>query len=552
MCLKKRKKSRKATTLRYPNNLQQLASYKEELEVRELQLIEKGLTSNSPHDIVKAQKYIRSIEAKKQNKLKAFSFVPDNDFYNGLGYKRRPTTLTYDIIRQMAKTPQIAAIIQTRIDQAMNYGEFTTDLQKPGWTIVKNVSRFADDKERELSDEDKRNINGLVDWLERGGNDVNEWEGDDWDGFLKKLFRDSWEIDQACFEISWLRRGIPHQYQAVDGGTIRLSDNFDDQYYQEQREQMKGKELMGFLPKYVQIYKSQVRQEFYPWELCMGMRNQVSNVYNNGYATSELEILIQIVTWMLYGMQYNGNFFQQGSNPKGILNFKNNIDASKVEEFKQAWRNTVSGVDNSHKMAVTSGSDLEWISMMSTNKDMEFHTWNEFLTILACTVFRIDISEVGFHIKEAGRIFGQDGQKMRLQHSKQKGLEPFLRYWQGQFDKYLINPLTRGRYKFIYTGIDIVDEEKALDRDIKVLQNGGMTVQDFFMKYSNKELDPVKDILLNQAYLQHKETQMMGGAESNAAVGALAEENPFDKFEENVQKGTDPFDKLLNNYIKTL
>jgi hypothetical protein len=204
-------------------------------------------------------------------------------------------------------------------------------------------------------------------------------------------------------------------------------------------------------------------------------------------------------------------------------------------------------------MAVTSGSELEWISMMSTNKDMEFHTWNEFLTILACTVFRIDLSEVGFHIKEAGRIFGQDGQKQRIAHSKQKGLEPFLRYWQGQIDKYLVNPLTKGEYKFVFTGIDDVDEEKALDRDIKILENGGMNVQDFFLKYSDKELDPIKDILLNQNYLQYQQLQQLGGEESNAAVGDMTgTESPYAKFEQNVQKGNDPFDQLLNNYIKQM
>jgi hypothetical protein len=528
-----------------PNDLGQLTRYRRELETQEMLLIEKALRSDSPQAIIKAQEYIRGLEQKKESTIKSFTAAPEHEFYSGMGYKNRPTSITYDLLRQMAKVPQIAAIIQTRVDQAMNYSQFTTDMQRPGWTIKKKTSRFAEDKDKELTSADKRNIDSMVDWIERGGNDVNEWEGDDWDEFRKKVYRDSWELDQGAFEVSWLRKGIPHQYQAVDGGTIRLAENFEDRQYQEERA------VSGYLPKYVQVWKNQVYREYYPWELCLGMRNTTSNVRNNGYSNSELEILIQVITWMLYGMQYNGNFFQQGSNPKGILNFKGNIDPIKIEEFKQAWRNTLSGVMNSHKMAVTSGSDLEWISMQTNNKDMEFHQWNEFLTVLACTHFRIDPDEVGFHLKGSQGMFGQDGQKERIKHSKEKGLEPFMRYWQTQFDKYMIKPLSGGKYEFVYTGLDPEDEKAVLDRDVTLLEKGGISLQDFFMKYSSRELDTNKDIILNQVALQYKQMDAFGGQESNEAVDEMtgeSEGNPYADYQ-GMEKSDDPFLKAFNSYL---
>ena len=544
------KRNNGVTLTQYPKTLEELQRFKGELAVQETLLIEKALTSNSPHSIVKAQEYIRGIEQKKESNMKAFTFAPEHEFYSGLGFKNRPTTLTYDLLRSMAKVPQLSSIVQTRVDQAMNFNEFSTDMQKPGWTIRKRLGKFAEDKDRELSDTDKRNIENIVNWIEKGGNDVNEWDGEDWDEFRKKLYKDSWELDQGSFEVSWLRKGIPHQYQAVDGGSIRLAENFEDRNYQENRE----KEISGFLPKYVQVWKNQVHREFYPWELCLGMRNTTSNIRNNGYSNSELEILIQVVTWMLHGMQYNGNFFQQGSNPKGILNFKGNIDPMKIEEFKQAWRNTLSGVHNSHKMAVTSGSEMEWINMQLGNKDMEFHQWNEFLTIIACTVFRIDPDEVGFHLfSQKSTPFGQDGQKERLKHSKEKGLEPFLRYWQTQFDKYLVNPLSGGKYEFVFTGLDPEDEEAQLERDIKILEKGGMSIQDFFLKHSQRELDMKKDLLLNQIALQYKQMDMYGSEESNEAVDEMTgegDDNPFNQFED-MEKSEDPYVKAFNSYLET-
>lgn len=537
-------RKRQDSNLILPNSLIDLQRQKRELDAREILLIEKALTSNSPAAIVQAQEYIRGIEAKKESNLKAFTLAPEHEFYSGLGYKHKPTSITYDLLRSMSKTPQINAIIQTRIDQAMNYTEFTTDINKQGWTIQKRVGKFAEDKDKELTSADKREIEGIINFIEKGGNDVNEWEGDDWDEFRKKVFRDSWVLDQGAFETAWLRKGTPHQYQAVDGGSIRLSE----QLYQE-----KDAEMAGYLPKYAQVWKSQVVKEFYPWEMCLGMRNSNSALYSNGYSTSELEILIQIVTWMLYGMQYNGNFFQQGSNAKGILNVKGNVDQGKIEEFKQGWRSTMAGVGNSHKLAVMAGNDVEWINMAMNNKDMEFTKWNEFLTVLSCTVFRIDPDEVGFHLEGSKGMFGQDGQQARLQHSKEKGLEPFLRYWQTQFDKYLVNPLSRGKYQFVYTGIDPDDDNAILKKDIKVLTNGGMSVQDFFMKYSSKELDMKKDILLNQVLLQYKQMDQSGSPESNEAVDQMTGEpggNPYKEYDqENMEKSNDPFLKAFDGYL---
>lgn len=86
----------------------------------------------------------------------------------------------------------------------------------------------------------------------------------------------------------------------------------------------------------------------------------------------------------------------------------------------------MSTVYNSHKIPVVQGIDLEWIDLQQTNRDMEFTEWIKFLMVLVCSVYRMDPSELGFQFQDAARVFGQDGQKERLDHSKQKGLTPLL------------------------------------------------------------------------------------------------------------------------------
>lgn len=544
----------------YPKSLSELNQQKKQLDELELFYIEKALKSNDPQAFIEAKTHIKNIEENKKNNLRSFTYSPVFDYYSGRGYKVKPQGLNNEVLRSMSNTPQVKAIINTRIEQASNFNQFTTDKQKPGWYIQKKRGLF-DEEDQKLSKSEKKEIEGIATFLENGGT-LGKWSFDGWETFTRKLFEDSWSIDQGVFEVAIDRIGRPTEFDVYDGGTFYLAEhniqNKDD------LERLEAHMINGYLPRYAQVFSDKVFREYYPWELCFGIRNCSTNIKLNGYGLSENEVLIQVITWMLNSNQYNGNFFQQGSNPKGILNFKDNVDPSKLDEFKQAWSNTLSGVRNSHKLAAISGGNLEWLNMQLTNRDMEYHKWSEFLTILSCTVFRIDPDEVGFHLEGGNKgNFGQEGQKERIRHSKEKGLEPFMKFWQRKFTKYLIGPLTGGKYEFIYNGLDPEDEEATLKRDIDILQNGGMSVQDFFLKYSDKELDMSKDILLNQVLLQYKQLEQLGNPESNAAVdqGAFAEfedngqnngqnngQSTTNQFE-NKSEESDPFVRSLNHYM---
>jgi hypothetical protein len=248
--------------------------------------------------------------------------------------------------------------------------------------------------------------------------------------------------------------------------------------------------------------------------------------------------MIQVVTYLLYGFQYNGNFFRQGSNPKGILNIKNGASSNALNELKQVWRSTIAGVQNAHRMPVVEGVELEWINMQQTNKDMEFQMWSDFLMMLACAMYSIDPSEIGFNLQKAS-VFGQDGQKQRLEHSQTKGLVPLLKFGQRKMTKMIVERLNPN-YEFIFCGIEQEDKVVALDQDVKKTQNGLVSLEDMFRKYSGRDFDPKKDTLLNSVWLQLKGQNMMGGEESNQAVDEMTGE----------QGNENPFSKGLNDFIE--
>ena len=118
-----------------------------------------------------------------------------------------------------------------------------------------------------------------------------------------------------------------NKFRAVDASLIRFLDSVDPK----QQEALESYRYKGYLPRYCMVWEEMILKNpttkepilYYPWELGFGIRNKSSNIRRNGYGTSELEILVEIITWILWGMQYNGNFFSQGSQPKGFINIKN-------------------------------------------------------------------------------------------------------------------------------------------------------------------------------------------------------------------------------------
>lgn len=505
--------------------------------------LQASLNSNDPNELMKANLYLGELNP-NSGKITSVFFDPNDLSGNGKGFKDSRGILSFETLRKMGDLWIIRAIVNTRIEQIQNFLHFSEDEQKEGFTIRRKKGLFKDRDEEELSEEDKKKIENIVKFLERGGW-TEKWDNvDDLQTFVRKITFDSLTLDQLAFEIVRNRNWELNKFRAVDASMIRFLDSVDPR----QRESLEDYRYKGYLPRYCMVWdelilKNPITKEpilYYPWELGFGIRNKSSNIRRNGYGTSELETLVEIITWILWGMQYNGNFFSQGSQPKGFINVKNtNISNSTLNEFRQAWSQTMKGVQNSHRVPVINGIDLEWIDLQKNNRDMEFNEWLKFLIIISCAVYRMDPTELGFQFKDQAQIFGQDGQKQRLQHSREKGLKPLLIFLQNIITEYLVSELNED-FEFVFTGIEVEDEEAQVKLDKDKLEMGMVAMQDIFKKYSGREFDPENDIILNQVYQTAqatKQQQEMYGAsvpgeseEEGVPMDEEMEENPFDKY----------------------
>ena len=501
--------------------------------------LQAALNSNDAGEIMKANLYLGEIN-RQPTKIQSVFFDPNDISGNGRGFKDSKGVLSFSVLRRMGDIHIVKSIVSTRVEQIMNFMDFSEDEQKEGFTIRKKKSLFSTGDEK-LTNEDKKKISKIVDFLEKGGW-TDKWDNvDSLQEFVSKIMSDSLTLDQLAFEMVRNRMWELQKFRAVDASLIRFLDSVDPR----QREGFEQYRFKGHLPRYCMVWEEMILHNpitkepilYYPWELGFGIRNKTSDVRRNGYGVSELETLVNIITWILWGFEYNALFFSQGSQPKGFINIKNpNISNSTLQEFRQAWTQTMAGVYNSHRTPVINGIDLEWVDLQKlSNRDMEFNEWIKFLIIMTCSVYRIDPSELGFNFKESQQIFGQDGQRERLKHSREKGLKPLLIFLQGVITKYIVSELDEN-YEFAFTGIEVEDEEAQVKLDSEKLSSGMVSMQDIFKKYNGRDFDPEKDIILNQVYQGMKQSEeqnkMFGASQPGQQPEGVPEdeENPFAQY----------------------
>lgn len=543
----------------YSKEIDAINLARERLEAKHQLTIQKALASENPNDIVKASKEYERLKGDSSagNQPHAY-FIDPLQFNSNLGYKDKEYSLSYETLRRMAKTPIINSIIKTRVNQIADFAEPQENKYSTGFVIRKKSKGGL---EQEMSEKDKKIAFAITEFLLRGGSE-NTWERDDFDSFIRKIVNDSLVFDQMTFEVVRNRRGAVNSFIATDASTFRISESlfkkdYDNPYFKkngsyfDNDDEYLGQKINGYYPSYVQIYQSTKVNSFYPWELCFGVRNPSTSVYANGYGCSELEDLINVITSMLWGDEYNRRFFSQGSAPKGMIRVKGSNNENALQQFKQQWQSMISGVMQSWKTPVVD-ADIEWIDLQKNNKDMEYSSWMEYLIKIACAVYSIDPTEIGWDISRSsgGGLF-EGNQEQRLQHSKDKGLYPLLKFLQRKINKYIVESINPD-FEFVFMGLNGMTIVEELDMDIKKLSNFA-TLNEIRQKYEMKPMEN-GDIPLNSIYVQNSQNAaadamtVQNNEQENEGEDQGTQQTLFNDVEEKAQQNT--LLKAFDNFLK--
>ena len=431
-----------------------------------------------------------------------------------LGYKDRPSQLTYGTLKAMAwKTPVLHAVINTRVQQIASFCRPQHDRYQLGFRIKLR------DTEKEPTKIERNWMQEMETLLTRTGVTKHPRGRDNFETFLRKVGWDSLVYDQLTFEIIENKKGEPCEWYAVDSSTMRLADTAST-YMDENMEEA---------VKFVQIYDGQVIAEFNQNELCFGVRNPRTDIRLFGYGVSELEMLVPTVTSLLWGFEYNQRFFSQGTAPKGIINFKGTIPEKSLQQFRRHWYQMCSGVENAWRTPVTVSAELQYVNLQQSSRDMEFNAWIDFLIKIACSMYSMDPAEVNFQYGNVGQkqSLQQANNKEKLTESRERGLRPLLRFIAECINQFIVWPINEA-FEFDFVGLDSMTKEQQAELNMKRVKTT-MTVDEIRAEDDKPPLpDGTGEIILDPVFMQN--VQLKAGAamgeEGGPPGGEMGEGEP--------------------------
>lgn len=517
--------------------------------------LESALRSGDVDAIYKAQNYFQ-LQQRKLGLENRFSLSPEGtkaimiDPYetsNSMGYYAKNTPLSNTMLRAMARTPVLAAIIATRKNQVADFAAPPADKYSNGFVIEKIGVESEDD----LSDSDKRVIEELTNFVINCGNEENKFDNPNFNTFIRLIVDDALTLDAASTEVVPNRGFEPDRFSAVDGATIRYADTFNNQ-------PKEGRlKVNGYYPKYVQVIDGRIRAEFYPWEMCYGIRNPSTNIYSNGYGRSESEDLVTTVTNLVNADKYNGSIFKTGASPKGALMIKKgNINKDAVAQIRRDWNAMLSGAEQNGKTLILDGESVEYVNMHISNKDMEYQQFYELMVKLSCAKFTISPEEIGFTLQGAakgGGLGSKEGGKQEKDYSKDKGLKPLLTFIASWINEYVIGPKTNFKFRFKFTGLDIEsaqEEEERLQKAVALY----MTPDEVRALKKMKPLPngmgkyPLNPIIAQQLMGQQQSQQAQDEQDQAKSDEQFNNTSPFIEDEKEEES---PLEKSFNEYFES-
>lgn len=410
-------------------------------------------------------------------------FIASGGYYE----KQAVGAINFALVKRLPnQLSLLSAIINTRCQQVSSFSQPFRSDKSLGY-VVKHK-----DPAHETSKSELKRIKQIEEFIQNCGvgtkNPRSARKRDSFNTFLKKIVRDSLLYDQCAFEVIPTRAGDPFEFVAVDGSTVRLavasaeytsktqnsSLNQDFLFFDSRSlfNRPKPRDLED--PAYVQLLDGAIAESFTEEELVVGIRNPRTDMEALGYGYSEVEQLVNIITAHLHAEEYNRRFFKQGSAPKGILNFRDELmSGDQLESFRHQWANTLEGVHNSWRTPIMqSEAGIDWIDLEKNNRDMEFSAWMEYLIKITSAVFLIDPAELNFDLHggvQQTPLF-ESASEWKLKASRDRGLKPLLKFISRLINDNIVQRMDP-RFVFEFVGLDELSAEQKHDMNVEQLSS---------------------------------------------------------------------------------
>lgn len=359
--------------------------------------------------------------------------------------------------------------------------------------------------------------------------DKRPFESKKWnlDSALRAIVRDTYTYDLFAIETVPDRAMNPHYWFPVDGGTIKYASadlkkykdvaqsfiNLDILYPEKGDNGEAKQKVIDLKPdllekgmyRWVQVIRGKIERAYTADELKVGIRNINTDIFNNGYGISELELLVSMVTGHLNAEFYNQAYFTQGFSAKGILHIKAAINRRKLDMVRTQWQHMLKGAKNSFQTPIFAGvEEVSWIPLTQSHNDIGFEGWMRYLTTMICAIFQIDPSEIGIQLKAEGSGSGlgsESNQKEKQKQSKDKGLYPLMKHLESFLNREIVKPFDP-MFVVKFCGLDGEDQQSTIDRQEKE-SKFKKTVNEVRAEDGLRPLPGMDDVILSPVYMTH-------------------------------------------------
>jgi hypothetical protein len=107
---------------------------------------------------------------------------------------------------------------------------------------------------------------------------------------------------------------------------------------------------------------------------------------------------------------------------------------------------------------------IDFVNLHTSNRDMEYSAWMEFLVKISTAVYLIDPAEVNFDYRgasESAPLF-ETSPEAKLKHSRDKGLRNLLNFIEEKINFHIVQELDPTLF-FEFVGIDMKDEQEIVN-----------------------------------------------------------------------------------------
>ena len=504
-------------------------------------------------EIIKALKDQR-LDKVKMNDPKS-AIIDPYGAQGSLGLRSKPTPIPFSTLKNMAKVPAIAAIINTRLNQVARFARRPRFEGDMGFKIV------LKDKNATMSEAQKKRAFEIEEFFLRTGAVKNARRKDNLDSFLRKIVRDTLTIDALTFEnVPNIKGGLAELW-AVDAATIELVANApvgdENELTVYEPVTKRGMRDSGDIA-YVQRIDGQIVAEYTEAELCYAIRNPRTDIETVDFGMSELETLIEIVTGIMNSIRYNTTYFSSNHLPQGILEIVGKVKDEHLESFERHWRTMTEGASGKWAVPVLGMSDgqgVKFTPFKTSNRDMEFNEFLEFLFNVACAVYQIDPNEVGFKSwTSSNSMSASDNTAEKMDQSKDKGFIPLMQFLANTFNSEVVDQIDE-EYCLTWVGLDEQDEDAKWNRYKMQIDSGVVPVAEVRKKEDMEEIldDEGKpaawtqapgNTVLMQVYMAELQARQQAEQQEQAATQQAQEvENQKSQVDDAHKKNLEVMDK---------